>query len=111
MDIPYSTLPPRKKPVRKVRAKARPGRLKGKAMTALRIACFERDKGMCQECGRFPGWWWGEMAHIRAKRNNGDTLDNVRWLCSRCHMIEHSYGKSGVKPVPKKPSDSTRIEG
>jgi 5-methylcytosine-specific restriction endonuclease McrA len=101
-DIPYTTLPPRTKPVRRVRAKARPGRLKGKAMTDLRWACYLRDLGACQECRRFTHWELGQLAHIRAKRNNGDTLDNVRWLCADCHRIEHSYGKSGVKPCPPK---------
>jgi 5-methylcytosine-specific restriction endonuclease McrA len=127
MDIPYTTLPPRKKPVRKVRAKARPGRLKGKAMEQLRRECFERDGYRCRGvvatytrvlgvlwpkyCDKAVTWETGHMAHIGAKRRHGDSLENVRTLCAECHHIEHSYGKSGVKPCPKKPSDSTRIEG
>jgi 5-methylcytosine-specific restriction endonuclease McrA len=120
---PYTTLN-RKKPVRKVRAKARPGRLKGKAMDQLRRECFERDGYRCQmifyvtnmgvalTCGKPVTWETGHMAHIGAKRRHGDSLENVRTLCAECHHIEHSYGKSGVKPCPKKPSDSlTGIEG
>jgi 5-methylcytosine-specific restriction endonuclease McrA len=102
MDIPYMTLPPRKKPVRKVRSKARPGRVKGTKMEKLRRACYFRDQGFCQECGLFTPWEVGQLAHIRAKRNYGDDIDNVRWLCAECHRIEHSYGKSGIKPVPPK---------
>jgi 5-methylcytosine-specific restriction endonuclease McrA len=112
-DIPYTTLK-RKKPVRKVRAKARPNRKKGKAMEQLRRECFERDGYICQgvlrecRCGqkvfclKRVTWESGHMAHIGAKRRHGDSLENVRTLCAECHHIEHSYGKSGVKPCPPK---------
>jgi 5-methylcytosine-specific restriction endonuclease McrA len=112
MDIPYTTLPPRKKAVRKVRAKARPGRLKGKAMEQLRRECFERDGYRCQgvfkieylelKCDRHVTWESGHMAHVGAKRRHGDSLENVRTLCAECHIREHSYGKSGIKPCPAK---------
>lgn len=87
-------------------------RLVGKELTRLRLECFERDGYRCQECGRLVSWNGeermyfdylatfprGEMAHIRTKRNNGDTLDNVRTLCPDCHRLEHNGGK----PVPSK---------
>jgi 5-methylcytosine-specific restriction endonuclease McrA len=101
--------PKRKTPVKRVSKKRgipkRVGklgtvRLAGEAMRELRWKCFERDRGICQACGTLTVG--GEMAHIKTKRNNGDTLDNVRWLCRYCHHIEHSYGKSGIKPVPAK---------
>jgi 5-methylcytosine-specific restriction endonuclease McrA len=104
-----------KKGIRKSRSKPRPGRLKGKAMKALRLACFERDGYRCQaehslfeswefivKCLRPVTWESGHLAHIGAKRRHGDSLENVRTLCAECHLIEHQYGKSGVKPCPSK---------
>jgi 5-methylcytosine-specific restriction endonuclease McrA len=80
-------------PIRKVRSKARPGRLKGKAMKALRQACFDRDTGACQGCGALLCWETMHLAHIGAKRRYGDSLDNVRALCGDCHRSEHNGGK------------------
>jgi 5-methylcytosine-specific restriction endonuclease McrA len=67
-------------------------------MTKLRLACWERDQGICQVCGVSTFWearFDGDpqayhMAHIRNKRNYGDTLDNVQCLCARDHMREHA---------------------
>jgi 5-methylcytosine-specific restriction endonuclease McrA len=81
-------------------------RLYGGDLTALRNDCWTRDAGICQSCGertfkdaRFDGDPLAyDMAHIGNRRNHGDALDNVRVLCHRCHMREHSGGK----PVPKK---------
>ena len=56
-------------------------RLKGKALTALRLACYERDKGTCQQCGEPVSWEWGHMAHIKRRAKGGDVLDNVKWKC------------------------------
>jgi 5-methylcytosine-specific restriction endonuclease McrA len=91
-----------KKGIRKSRSKPRPGRLRGKALEQLRRDCFERDRYACQECGIFVYWATAHMAHIKAKRIGLDTLENVRTLCAECHLIEHQYGKSGVKPCPSK---------
>ena len=90
-------------------------RLEGKDLEDLRRACFERDNYTCQECGLYVEWDddelyrnqrgrtpVGEMAHIHAKRNGGDTLDNVRTLCPACHHKEHQYGPSRQKPCPAK---------
>ena len=89
----------------KPRSKPRPGRLKGKDLEALRVACYLRDSGMCQECGcetfymaSREHWAAYHMAHIRGKRMHGDSLENVRVLCGSCHRAEHAGGK----PVPKK---------
>jgi 5-methylcytosine-specific restriction endonuclease McrA len=107
---PFSTIK-RKTPVKRVSKKRgvpkRVGklgtvRLRGMALRKLRWECYVRDQGHCRECNKAALWEYGEMAHVRTKRNNGDTLSNVRWLCNRCHGIEHSYGKSGIKPVPAK---------
>jgi 5-methylcytosine-specific restriction endonuclease McrA len=108
----------KRSPIRKVRSKPRPGRLKGKAMEKLRRDCFERDGYRCQHktylslmggelwkvCMEPVTWDTGHMAHIVSRGRGGkDELSNVETKCAHCHIgIEHSYGPSGVKPVPKK---------
>jgi hypothetical protein len=105
--------------IRPIRAKVRPGRLKGKALEQLRRECFDRDGYKCHGF-RFIGmdekygplyrlclkpvtWSSGHMAHLRNKRMWGDTLDNVVTKCEECHIqIEHAYGPSGIKPCPPK---------
>lgn len=92
------------KPIRTVRRKPRPGRLKGKDLAMLRIDCFARDKAICQDCGCMvifdaPHTWPKSyhMAHIKAKRIGLDVLSNVRVLCGACHRKEHN-----PKPCPPK---------
>jgi 5-methylcytosine-specific restriction endonuclease McrA len=85
-----------------------PVRLEGKALAALRIACFLRDAGRCVICGVIT--WLdapeehprkADMAHIKSRGAGGsDTLDNVRNNCHRCHMRRHNGGK----PCPPKPA-------
>jgi len=100
--LPYSSIRRRKKK----RAETRIGkvtgtvRLSGAALAELRWACFRRDNGVCQDCGRvtdlsvpdcFPTKF--DMAHIKSRGAGGsDTLDNVRTLCHACHMKEHTEG-------------------
>lgn len=100
-------------PIRRKRNKPRPGRLKGDALEALRLACWGRDKGECQKCGRFT--FPSEpresdvsyhMSHKRGKRMWGDSLDQIEVLCGRCHRAFHNFGPSMEKPVPKKPVDT-----
>lgn len=72
-------------------------RLEGADLRKLRMDCWLRDLCSCVDCGvstlwnkRFDGDPLAyEMAHIRTKRNNGDTLDNVKTLCAACHRREH----------------------
>lgn len=80
-------------------------RLKGKDSTALRIACFMKYGGICQDCGRRvfleareDAPYKADMAHLRGKRNHGDTLDNTILLCHEDHMRRHNGGK----PCPSK---------
>lgn len=120
-------------PLRKVRTKARPGRLKGQALTDLRRQCFERDGYRCQAiriermgwfqiswnqhipiygprvCLEPVTWETGEMAHVKAKRRHGDSLANVTTMSKRCHELSHAYGPSGVKPVPLKPKSVSPV--
>jgi HNH endonuclease len=89
--------------------KTPPVRLKGKALEALRRACFERDQYRCSECDKFVTWDGyyvekGHMAHIVSRgRGGSDELSNVSTLCLKCHLVdEHAYGPSRTKPVPPK---------
>ncbi len=84
-------------------------RLAGKDLQALRIACFLKFGGICQDCGRRVSLdadeaapYKADMAHLRGKRNNGDTLSNVTLLCHEDHMRRHQYGPSKEKPCPPK---------
>lgn len=82
----------------------KPIRLKGKALTALRRACFERDGYTCVECGAGVLWQGfylvqGHMAHIIPRSRGGsDTLPNVKTKCLRCHLVE----EHNPKPCPRK---------
>ena len=76
-------------------------RLTGKDLEKLRDDCWERDRGRCQACGDFVYYsprWDGDtlafdMAHIKSRGAGGsDTLENVRTLCHKCHMKEHTKG-------------------
>lgn len=94
-----------RKPIRKVRRKPRPGRLKGKDLAELRIQCFVRDRAICQDCGCMvifdaPHEWNNSyhMAHIKAKRIGLDVISNVKTSCGRCHRTHHNGGK----PCPAK---------
>jgi len=75
----------------------RPGRLKGKDLKALRLACFERDRGLCITFGQptlfgAPHEWPNSfhMAHRRGKRMWGDHLGQVDTQCGACHRESHS---------------------
>ena len=79
-------------------------RLRGKALEALRRACFERDGYRCVECRRC-GLCHNplDMAHIQSRGAGGsDTLENVKTLCHECHMKSHN---AGGKPCPPKPKE------
>ena len=104
------TAPMRRTRLKPQRSEPRPGRLKGGNMTRLRLDCYARDRGKCQECGvqtifDAPRIWDNSyhMAHIRGRRIGLDKLSNVRVLCGRCHRLEHAYGPTRVKPCPPKP--------
>jgi 5-methylcytosine-specific restriction endonuclease McrA len=74
-------------------------RLHGKALEALRRECWLRHNETCQVCGervyyqaRFDGDPLAyDMAHIQSRGAGGsDVISNVRCLCHRDHMLEHS---------------------
>jgi hypothetical protein len=85
--------------IRSRRSKPRRGRLRGKDMSELREAAFQRDGGICQHCFLPCGEDTWDLAHVRGKRMWGDRLDNVRIKHKYCHRIlEHN-----PKVVPPKP--------
>lgn len=82
-------------------------RLYGADMSKLRSDRFDHDKGRCVKCGRpvifkrgFPDSM--ELMHVRGKRNNGDSLEQVETGCKDCHRKFHAYGPSGEKPCKPK---------
>lgn len=92
--------------IRRSRSKSRPGRLQGDALAKLRMACWLRDDGMCHNCGRETNILVPQesdiayhMAHIKAKRMGGDSLDNVRTECGKCHREYHHFGPSRVTQI------------
>ena len=54
----------------------------------------DTESGYYSACARC-----GKMFLVRM---GGDSLENVRTLCGKCHRLEHAYGKSGVKPCKAK---------
>jgi len=46
--------------------------------------------GKCQNCGKSPDFR-GLAKHHKTFRSHGgkDTLDNIEWLCGRCHSLRH----------------------
>lgn len=90
--------PLKRTPMKRSRPKARPGRLKGADMTALRSESYQHHKGICIFCGLFVPERDFELAHRRGKRNHGDSLDNVGPAHRTCHRDSHN---AGGKPVPK----------
>lgn len=87
----------------------KPIRLTGKKYAALRAFVYERDGECCVRCGiwvRLEGGYLESM-HLAHKIGRGvggdDTPLNTEAACVVCHIgIEHSYGKSGIKPCPPK---------
>lgn len=50
----------------------------------LRRKVWERDQGVCAECGRYSAHW--EHDHVIPLHLGGaDTLENSRTVCKSCH--------------------------
>lgn len=68
-------------------------RLSREKMRKLHEKCWERDEGICQECG-----CWVEKGvpchHVIPRGQGGDdVLDNLKLLCLACHYRVHHGGK------------------
>ena len=77
-------------------------RLEGKDLASLKLACKDRDGWRCVKCGR---WVSDEVhecsihrahaAHIIGRgRGGSDVLENLRTLCSDCHLVKEHNPKS-----------------
>ena len=115
------------KPIPKKRAKLRRGKLTAAERNAVRLAVYERAKGMCElrirpDClsrfstvplpfkGSTP-WDHGHMVHKRSEGAGGKTdLDNCVWGCHKCHLIGVHRGERSPtdKPVPAKTENWTQ---
>lgn len=72
------------------RKPGRPVRLTGPEVCALRGRVFERDRGICQGCGRYTRWSDGQMHHrIPRGRGGEDSVANCEWRCRTCHEQLH----------------------
>lgn len=99
-----------------------------KEKEAIRRERFEMDGYRCQHdlkppilvlgyfnhiyrCLKPVTWETGHLAHIIPRSRGGEfTVENTITKCASCHIgIEHSYGPSGVKPVPAKPVDTDYV--
>ena len=80
-------------------------RLKGKAKTEFRREVAERAKYHCENCGRhtpsliygvFDVFNCGHVSHIKSYGSGGgDTLDNVKWKCYKCHILIEHWKENG----------------
>jgi len=110
----------KRKPVETKTVRRDDGRevLTGEAWERRRQECFERERGMCEDCGDFaplhdvhgaadgvylPVLTKAGHAHHRRLRGMGgahrdDRLANLKWLCHECHDETHKP----KKVVPRK---------
>ena len=103
------------KAISPVRKKPRKGKLSQKDTANVREAVYYRDHGRCQihlhpDCLGVQLPLHGPVtvrfhaAHIKGEGAGGAfTLENLQGACYLCHIErEHLWGKSGIKPCPKK---------
>lgn len=74
-------------------------RLKGKALREFRKKIYVRDKGLCQNCGKFvpltiSGYFdkflCAHIHHLKTRGSGGeDVPENVVLLCWDCHRGVH----------------------
>jgi 5-methylcytosine-specific restriction endonuclease McrA len=78
-------------------------RLSGEALRNLRRACWERDQGLCHDCGnptyyeaRYDGDLLAyDMSHVKSRGAGGsDALENVVCKHHACHLLEHAKGRN-----------------
>jgi hypothetical protein len=56
---------------------------------AVEKAIFERDKGICQICGRETEFGDGEIEHkISRSKGGSDNPENLQWTCHRCNKLK-----------------------
>ncbi len=67
-----------------------------KKLMALKLKARERDNHICQDCGKAPGLFFGQVHHIDKNRDN-NVLENLVTLCTKCHGERHT-GEERIKP-------------
>jgi 5-methylcytosine-specific restriction endonuclease McrA len=83
-------------------------RLTGKDLSKLKIECKDRDGWRCVQCFRPVYDWVGECSPSRAHaahivgrgRGGSDVIENLRTLCSVCHLV-HEHNPKSVPPKVK----------
>jgi hypothetical protein len=102
----------RKTRLRPVRSTPRRNEPSPAMIACLRAEVYQRAGGRCElrlspSCiqGVLPYtsdsmFTHGHLVHLHARRRFGWDLDNLRWGCWQCHLIELHQGG---KPCPKKP--------
>ncbi len=74
---------------------------------ATRRRVFERDKGICQECGQAVTTF--ECDHIYPRASGGDdSLENLRTLCKPCH-IKATSNYAGLRSAGRKTTVQTHM--
>jgi 5-methylcytosine-specific restriction endonuclease McrA len=96
-------------------------RLYGKALTKLRLDCFDRDCFTCVDCARTVAWDEkdalefdlpiGEMSHVKNKRMYGDTLENVVTRCRECHQKSHNCGGHPLRKMEQTDENTYDYKG
>jgi hypothetical protein len=58
----------------------------------IRLLIYQRDRGICRECGHTAGWFRGEWHHVANEHNNFrrcDCPEGGEWVCGPCHRKKH----------------------
>jgi len=67
-------------------------RLKGKKLHDLYRQAWERDRGICQGCGRYVPEVSPPHHIVYRSRGGEDVLENMVTLCNECHYKVHHGG-------------------
>ena len=72
-----------------------PVRLNKKDYHELRVAACRRAMYHCEVCYRWTPIDEGHLDHYPKTRGAGagDTLEETRWICYRCHNKRHTKGR------------------
>jgi len=57
---------------------------------------WERDRGICQHCGRLVSLRECHVDHRRSGKLAGNEMSNLRILCRRCHVLRKDKRHRGM---------------
>jgi len=64
----------------------------------IRQQLLEEHGGLCQNCGRHPGFLGLSLHHIVFKSRGGKTTEeNCCLICSTCHDIAHNRRRADIQ--------------